>query len=46
MRWAEGERGDSRAREPERVVRRIGGEGDGDGDGEGDGGERRVMVEG
>lgn len=44
MRWAEGESGVRRAREPLCVVSRIGVEGGGEG-GEG-GGRRRVMVEG
>lgn len=52
VRWAEGERGVRRAREPVVEVRRIGdgeGEGweDGDWEGEGDGdGGRSVMVVG
>ena len=49
MRWAEGESGVRRAREPDCVVSRIGAGEDGEEEGEegvDGGGERRVMVEG
>lgn len=46
MRCADGERGDSRAREPDWVVMSIGPETGAVAEGEGEGEGRRVIVEG